>query len=570
MGKIWRFLTIFVLILSVSVTASAATGAPSVASFATVSADGSCQVTMTVTVRLEQALEKLYFPIPADATGVTLNGSRVSAPRSGSARRIDLTKVTKNVVGDVTVNIHYSLHDVIHATEEGMLEMRIPMLSGFAYPVEAMSFSVTLPGSAEALPGFASGYHQARIEEHLTYTVEGATIAGNSLQAMKDHETLTMTLPVSEQMFPQTIAQTQDYNFGFVIMGICGALALVYWLISMWNLPILPQHSSEPPQGFSAGQLGCIVAGQGIDLSLAVLGWAQLGYILIKTERGGRVLLYKRMDMGNERSDAEVRIFRKLFGKRDMVDTSGYSYASLCRAVSQKPAGVGEQMRKFTGNPAVFRGLAAGMGLAGGLSLAVAWADGAALQGVLIFLLGAAGAASGWYIQDLGGAIVLRSGRKAMPKLVVCVLWVLLSLLAGAFPVAGWMLAGLLMASLLLAWGGRRTELGRQALAQTLGLRRYLRTIDKEQLHHILNSDPDYFFRLAPYAMALGADISFAKRFGSKKLNGCPYLTSGMDGHLTALQWSKTLRQAVAQMDARADKLPLERLIRMIRSITRQ
>lgn len=570
MRRIGCFFMTLMLIFACCVTAHAATGASNVSSTATVSADSSCQVALTVALHLEQQVEKLTFPIPAEATGVTLNGARVSAPRSQGARWIDLSRATKNVVGDVTVTIHYSLHDVIHVNQDGVLEMQIPLLSGFSYPIETMSFSVNMPSQVDTLPGFVSGYHQARIEEDLTYAVEGAMISGNSLSALKDHETLVMRLAVSDEMFPQSIVQTQDYHFGLVAMGICAALALVYWMITMLNLPVWPQRSTEPIQGYTAGQLGCVVAGQGIDLSMTVLSWAQLGYVLIKLDRSGQVYLYKRMDMGNERSEIEQRLFKKLFGKRDMVDTFGYGYASLCRAVAKKPAGIAELMRKFTGSPVIFRSLAAGMGLSGGLSLAVAIADGAALQGVLVVLLGIAGALSGWYIQSIGAAVVLRSQRRAVPVLILCALWLLLGLLAGAFAVSGWMIAGLVLAGLLLAWGGRRTETGRQALAQTIGLRRYLRKGDKQQLQHICQTDPDYFFRLAPYALALGADVAFAKQFGSQKLNGCPYLTSGMDGHMTALQWSRVLRDAVAQMDARADRLPLEQLIRMVRNITRR
>lgn len=562
-----RLLTVILLILALSVTAYAATGASNVASVSSVSADGSCQVTMTVALHLEQQVEKLTFPVPAEASGVSLNGARVGAPRSNGARWIDLSRATKNVIGDVTVNIHFSLHDVIHATEEGMLEMQIPLLSGFGYPIEAMSFSVSMPGPIQVLPGFVSGYHQARIEENLTYTVDGATISGNSLGALKDHETLMMRLAVTEEMFPQSIAQTEDYHFGFVFMGICAALALVYWLITMFNLPVWPQRSTEPPQGYTAGQLGCIAAGQGVDLPMMVMSWAQLGYLLIKPDRSGQVLLYKRMDMGNERGEAERRLFQKLFGKRDTVDTSGHRFAVLCRETAKKPAGIAELMARFTGNPAVFRALASGIGLSGGLSLAVALADGAALQGLLIVLLGAAGAISGWYIQGIGSNVILHNWQRAIPRVVLCGAWLLLGVVAEALSVSGWMVCGLLISGILLAWGGRRTELGRHTLAQVMGLRGYLRKADKQQLKNLCQTDPDYFFRLAPCAMALGADVAFAKRFGGQKLNGCPYLTTGMDGHLTALQWTQVMRRAVAAMHARADRLPVEKLIRLIQAL---
>lgn len=569
MRRLGAVLAALVLILFLAVSVSAA-DISKMQSFATVSSDSSCQVALTATVRIEQPMDKLYFPIPGEATGVTLNGSRVRAPKDGDVRRVDLSKAVRNVVGDVSVSIHYSLYDVIHTTEAGTMEMRLPLLSGFEYPVEHLEFSVTLPGQLDVLPGFVSGYHQARIEEDLTYTVDGATVSGSSLKTMKDHETLTMTLAVTPEMFPQTIVQTQDYQWGTAAMAVCGALALIYWLIAMWNFLVLPRTCAEPPQGFHAGQLGCIAAGQGIDLSLTVLSWAQLGYILIRVDRHRHVLLHKRMEMGNERSEGERRQFKNLFGSRNMVDTTGYRYAQLCREAAKRPNGMVELISPRTGNPKVFRVIASGIGLSGGASLAVALAGGAALQVLLIILLGAFGAVSGWVIQDVGAGILLGSRKKLLPGLALSVIWLVLSLLAGAFSVGAWMLLGLWLAGLLLAWGGRRTELGRQTLTQVLGFERYLKTVDKQQLQRILDTDPDYFFRLAPYAMALGVDKAFAKRFGKRRLEQCPYLMRDTEVPMTALQWSTLLRQTVSAMDDRAGKLPWEKLLGLLHSITKR
>lgn len=557
------------LVLVLALGVSAATGASGVSSFATVSGDGSCQVSMTASFHLEEAMDKLYYPVPAEATGVSLNGSRVSTSKDGDARNINLSRVVRNVVGDCTVSIQYTLHDVIHTTEAGTLEMRIPLLSGFDYPIEKLEFSVTMPGAVEVLPSFVSGYHQARIEEYLTYSVEGAAVTGSSLKAMKDHETLTMSMVVTEQMFPQSIVQSQDYHWGMTAMAVCAAVALVYWVIGMWNLPVRPHSSTEPPQGFSAGQLGCIAAGQGVDLTMTVFSWAQLGYVLIQIDRHNRVLLHRQMDMGNERSEFERRCFQKLFGKRELVDTSGFRYAQFCRLAAKRPEGVRELMRRFNGSPGVFRVIAAAIGLFGGASLAVALAGGAALQGLLILVLGIAGGVSGWFMQDFGKGVLLGDRRALAVSLGNSAAWLLLGLIAGASDVALWMVAGLLLAGLLLAWGGRRTELGRQTLAQVMGLKRYLRSADKKQLQRICETDPDYFFRLAPCALALGMDRAFAKRFGNVKLDRCPYLTTGMDAHMTALQWSAMMRNARDAMNGRARSLPFEKLLKMIRSITR-
>ena len=570
MRRFVAFFITFILILTFAIGASAVTEASKLGSFATVSADGRCQVSLAVTLHLETAVDKLYFPIPAEAAGVSLNGSRISAARSDGVRKINLSRLVKGVVGDVTANIHYSLHDVIHTTQTGALEMQIPLLSGFQYPVEVLEFSVTLPGAVDMLPSFVSGYHQARIEEYLTYSVDSATITGSSLKAMKDHETLTMHLTVSEEMFPQSITQTQSYGWGETAMRICAALALIIWVIALWNAPMLPQSNTEPPEGFHAGQLGCIAAGQSTDLTLMVLSWAQLGYVLVQVDRRQHVLLHRLMDMGNERSELEQRCFAKLFGKRQVVDTTSYHYAQLCQMTAKRTDGTKELIRPRSGNPRVFRGIAAGIGLFGGACLAVALAEGAALQGLLIFILGIAGAVSGWLIQGFGAGILVGHRRSLQTSLVLSCLWLLLGLIAGAFPVALKMVTILLAAGLLLAWGGRRTPLGRQTQAQVLGLQRYLRTVDKTQLQRICDADPDYFFRMMPCALALGVDKPFAKRFGSMKLERCPYLTTGTDIQMTALQWSKLIRKTVDAMNDRANKLPLEKLLGIIHSITKR
>jgi hypothetical protein len=51
------------------------------------------------------------------------------------------------------------------------------------------------------------------------------------------------------------------------------------------------------------------------------------------------------------------------------------------------------------------------------------------------------------------------------------------------------------------------------------------------------------------------------------RLDRCPYLTTGMDGHMTALQWAGLMRRAVDGMNSRANRLGFEKTVRLIRSI---
>jgi len=562
---IWAFAAVL-LCISLAISASAATGASSITGYATVEKGGGCQVSLTVNLHLEEAVSDLTFPVPGEASGVLLNGSRVSTARANGVRQINLNRITRNVVGDVTVNIQYSLRDVIHAGEDGTYRLELPLLSGFAYPVQHMEFSITMPAPLQVQPGFQSGYHQASIEEYLEYDISGPTVAGKTLQPLKDHETLTMTMQVDETMFPRSFAQTRDYTWSEMAMAVCGTLALLYWIVTMFNRPGFAKLQTEPPQGYSAGVLGNVLTLGGMDMTMMILSWAQLGYILIHV-KGKRVILHKRMEMGNERSELEVRYFRKLFSKANRVDTWEARYAQLCLTAEKSTEGNRELLKSWSGNPKIFRGLAAGIGLFGGISMAVALAEGAALQGVLMVLFGALGLWSGWRLTDWGVALFLLHRDKLKKCMIHSAFWLLLSLLAGAVELALWMVGGLLIAGILLAWGGRRTSAGRLAQMQTVGFARYLRTVREAQLRRICSSDPEYFFRLAPAAFALGLEKTFAKHFGGMRLERCPYLTTGMDGHMTALQWASLMRRAVDGMNSRRNRLGAEKTIRLIRSI---
>lgn len=562
-----RLLILILVVIFAACTVQAATSVTEMQGFATVGSDGGCQVSLALTLHIEDSNASLLFPIPADARGVSVNGSRVTASRSGDVKNINLSRVLGKIVGDFSVNIQYSLRDVITTTEEGALQMQLPMLSGFSHQIEKMSFSITMPGAVETLPGFTSGYHQAAIEQDISYTVSGNIITGTSKKALKDHETLTMTLSVTEQMFPRNLVQSQNAGTAAVGMGICGGLALVYWLFFLWNLPVIGWRSATPVTGFGAGTLGSILTRSGVDLSLMVMHWAQLGYVMIQPSSRGSVMLHKRMDMGNERPEAERKCFQKLFGKKPSISTQDIRYAQLVRILAKKPLGISELLKKTGGNRVAFRVLSTGIGLFGGIGIGATIGAGATLQGLLIVLFAALGGLSGWLLTHWGCGLLLGQRKQILATAILHTLWLIFAAAAGVFSLGLGMVLGLLAAAILYAWGGKRTSLGRQAMSQTFGFARYLKKTPKKELRQMQAIDPDFFFRYAPYAIALGVDKAFAAKFGKEKLSGCPYFAAGFDTQLTAAQWNEKMLQALEDMNRRARWLPYEKWLGLLQSI---
>ena len=567
MRRFFLFVTALILIFAQAVSTNAASSASKITYFATVTADSRCQVNMNVTMRVTEDASDLKFPIPANAGAIAVNGSRVFTSSSGDKRYISLRRVIGKSTGDITFTISYTLPDVVQTNDLGVLEMQLPMLSGLVYAVDNFEFSVSMPTEVDSLPGFSSGYHQAGIEEYLTYQVDGNTITGSSSAPLKDHETLSMNLAVSESVFPQGLSNIRDWSACTTGMVICGALALIYWLLALRFLPLRRMRATELPDGYTAGDLGSILHLQGMDVTMTILSWAELGYVMLETNRSGRVWLHKRMSMGNERKEAEQKLFRALFSRRSTIDTSGSHYAQLCLDAAKKTSGLSELVRRRSGNPTVFRALAAGIGLFGGVCLGIAIGNGALLQGLLILSLAVAGCFSGYYIQSWGRCLTVQDPARMITCLLLCAFWLILSLIAGVFSVGLGMVLALLAAGWLLAWSGRRTEQGKLLAAQVSGLGKYLTSVRGDHLQQLIEQDPDYFFSLAPSAIALGKGKAFASRFGKHRMESCPYIIGVKAGSGTAAEWMQLMQQCVRSMNSRAEKRPLEMAIQFVQGL---
>ena len=69
---------------------SAESAASSVNLMCTVNSEGDCLATMTVNLRLEEHLDKLYFPLPLNAKNISLNNAPVSTTRGAAATLVDI------------------------------------------------------------------------------------------------------------------------------------------------------------------------------------------------------------------------------------------------------------------------------------------------------------------------------------------------------------------------------------------------------------------------------------------------------------------------------------------------
>lgn len=535
--------------LIIPVSADGNTSQISVA--ATVNNDESCYVTVTVTLPAGESVSE--FPIPKEAVNVALSGNRVSTYATDQTQLVDVSRA------GLAFTISYTLPDVIDIGAADTPELQLPLLSGYEKPSD-FTFTVSLPGSVTAKPAFSSGYHHANIEKDLSFSVDGNAVHGSSVTELKDHETLTMTLSVEQEMFPNAPVTFFGSNADEIAAFVCAVLALLYWIFFMRSIPPRRQVTASAPEGITAGQVGAVLTLGSADLSQMAFSWANLGYLQIQSKKSS-VILHKTMDMGNERSAFEQRIFHKLFGKRPSVDTAGLHYALLHKEVAKMSPNLQSMVKPRSGNPKLFRALASLCCLFSGISFGITLSQGSPLQGFWIFVIAVLSFFCGWLMQEPPRELFLRKSYKTVIGLIAAALWLLLGLSASQFSTAFAVLLVQWIFGFLAFYGGRRTETGISNFAQIMGLRQYLKTVSREDLRRIQASDPEYFHSLIPYALALGVGHTFAWRFGKDPIASCPYIVTGTEREYTAWEWADIMGKLLSSMSRRSQLLPFERFL---------
>ena len=563
MSRFLALLTCLILMLSLCLGVSAADNnrAYSVNVFATVSADGSCDVASTVTLHVDSPQKNLTYPVPADASNITLNGSPVLTEKSDQIRLVNLSKILGDMSGDFSFTVGYSLHSVVEPiADSDRLQLELPMLSGFTCPIDELQFSVNLPGAIDQDPQFISGYHQANIEKDLTYSVSGSNIAGRSWTSLKDHETLILRLSATEELFPQSRVELPEAEGIPVLIWICAGLALIYWLLCLRNFLPLWGFPAVAPEGFGAGQMGTILTKSGADLSLMAFSWAQLGYVVLQMDRRGKVIIRKQMEMGNERTAFEQKCFQKLFARKDTVDTSSPFFRKLSQIVVAQNSAPELLKGKHGGNVTIFRILMALAGLFSGAYFGIVLGNLLDYGWVFMLVLSCLGLIGSWHIQTWPQGVFLHHRIRLYTAVIMSLMWLVLGTVLGQ---CGLALATVLLqvaAGLFASFGGRRTEEGRFTMGQVLRLRHHFITLSAGEVRQLSHENPEFFFDMAPYALALGCDGAFARKLGKSRLPVCPYIVAGNTRGLTAKQWSQLMRSMLESMSAPRKERPMSGL----------
>jgi len=499
----------------------------------TVDKGGRASVTQTVELGVVGDLKEIRFSFPEGAKKTDIAGRWTKSEKEQGIRYLSVSN-RKGFTGTQTFQLSYTMDDLVTGADASQV-LTLPLLSLQDYQIGVLKFSISLPQEFEGDPRFSSGYYNIYVEDIMTYTCGGGVITGMVNQIMRDNDTLTMTLSLPEGYFAGRYGESKLSLVLTVFVFLLLALALVYWFRTLKNPPLRVNARTLPPDGVNPGDVPFLLAGGHADFNLLVSHWAVLGYLSFYINKSGHVILRRRMSMGNERRAFERKLFELLFGGETLCDGASLRYKRVGeKAMAVIPRYWAKRIyEKRSGSPVMVRLLcAAACAFATMLAMDVVAPE--KLHGLLLFVSLIAGFTMGWVIPKACGAFYLDDWVFT----AIGIGCAILLLIVGGMGETTLTMLPAVAVTVFLGWqtihGGQRRPYGDEVIAQTLGFRRFIHNAADHHVMQMLRRDPQYFYKILPYAEAMGKGRHFVSLFHDCKLEPCQWYESARSIPTTA------------------------------------
>lgn len=513
--------------------------------------DNTYDVTETIAVFFPQARHCIYRDIPlrfgdnrAALTGVSTHGHQVQIEMRPDRIRLKIGDPGRTVTGEQVYAIRYTL-DLGQDRSDSEDVVYLNVIGAYwDAPIEEAEFVVRLPaapgpGQAALMRGSRGSASSAHLlwqigDDDRTGFVEDNVLTGRITRPLNRYEGVTLRVAYPEGTFSGDSDAADPIRRAVLLLSaltVGGGLAL--WLLLGRDRALSPAAAPRAPDGLSPAQAGYIVDEKvdGIDLASMFVYWASHGHMdIAETGRRG-FQLTKRSDLDEAHPEEERAAFDALWrlGDGGSVESGDLvsAYYVAAAAFREKTAArfqTGEQ-RLVDPKSQIASGVIALLGLLSFWALGFLWAwmtvgsaAGAAFIGFVLcvpYLLYAAGWHWLWRYWQRNSAAI-RALSATVMLLATVLLLVMVHYLTGAIltPFERNTLAATSLAAVALRpLVRRRTPWGHAMLERALGLRRFILAADRERIASLCDENPEYFYDVLPYAMALGLTQKWARHF---------------------------------------------------------
>ena len=486
---------------------------------------GVAAVTQELEMSIVGAPEELRFAVPEAAKNREVMGYRVKSAVENGLRYLTVKSKT-GFTGNQTFTITYTQDGLISEGEESQ-KLELPLLVAQDYRVGSVSLAVNLPREFTTYPSFVSSYYGEIIEDYMTFSTTGTAVGGTVNDILQDSDSLTMTLTLPDGYFAGSFGTGTMSTVLVVMVALLLALVLLIWWRGLRNAPLRTKARTLPPDGVNPGDLPYLMAGGDADFNMLVSFWATLGYLSIYVSKSGHVLLRRRMSMGNERRPFERKLFDLLFGDGDRCDGASIRYKKVGeRAMAVIPRYWGKRLYdKNSASPFLVRALCC-LACAFATVLAMDNVAPLKLHGFFLCVGFIAGFALCWLLLGTVGHYFLSDWAKMGIGACCGLLLLILGGLGGVTMAMVPCVALTVFIGWQTAHGGRRSPYGTEVITQTMGFRQFLLHASENHLQQMVRRDPQYFYKILPYAEAMGLGRRFVSLFHDIRLESCQWFES--------------------------------------------
>ena len=347
--------------------------------------------------------------------------------------------------------------------------------SGWDTDIEHVTFNVRMPKKYDnSAVGFSMGYSGivGVPAGELISNVEGLNISGETLRTLNPGEALTIRTELPEGYFvtEQGIGQLWVY-IATVILALVAA-ALCFKLGR--DDKIIPSIQFSPPEGYNSLDVGVMDHLDATDndvLSLLVY-LADKGYLTIepleKKLLGKQKFRFHKQREYDGNNPCERDFLDGMFGGSSSVDSTDledYFYQTVQSIVLMERGFTSELVWRKGRIPITF------MILAGLL---------------LMYLPSYIYGGFGNYLFSLTGINLIGFAAGVVAIIIMIISWGMIQ---------------------------RRTELGVELAGQARGFKEFIETAEKDRIEQLIEEDPQSFYSIIPYAMALGVTDAWIEKF---------------------------------------------------------
>ena len=406
---------------------------------------------------------------------------------------------------------------------------------GWELPAERVEFKILFPKDVTSYTKeFYSGAYGSEVSDGVEYTVEGNMIFGTLANGLAQREALTIWMPVADDFFSFPVP------FNFTILSSLYALiftiivALLYMRFGKDDL-LVQTVEFNPPAGYSSAQVGYIFDGavDNKDVISLIIEWAAQGYLTIEELEGKNIQLNKVGDIDPRAIAAEKSMFNDLFRGRDSVTTKELE-KSFYTSINFAKMNI---TRYFLGNKErrIFSIVADALQILLGILIVTVPALhlSAVIYNQVFYAAEAIGLgfiASLLAIPPVIIFTILMRKKQTMKKVAISALTVVGIVLTALFIfvqftanvayngnilMLGLVIAAYLISLYFITIMDKRTDKGLELYGKVLGLKNFIELAEKSKLEMLVHDDPDYFYRILPYAYVLNVTDTWAKKFES-------------------------------------------------------